>query len=52
MDNNGSLSSTKETDGVGKLSEVKFEIWEELPQEQFKTNCSRGKGLWGKEAQV
>lgn len=36
MDNNGSLSSTKETDGVGKLSEVKFEIWEELPLEQFK----------------
>lgn len=31
-DNSGSLSSTKEADGVGKPSEVKFEIWKELPQ--------------------
>lgn len=44
-DSNGSLFSAKETDGVEKLREAKFEIWKELLQGSEDVNCSRGEGL-------
>lgn len=44
--------SAKETDGVAKLREAKFEIWKELPQGSEDVSYSRGKGLWGKEVNV